>query len=93
MEKTIVDNSATPAKCELLARLQLHNKFVVPSEDEIAAAIDAARANGLAAAVHFEPGDDDDELVEAVPVPVPAPAPADGLKTLTQAARKAPQSR
>jgi hypothetical protein len=36
-----------------------------------AGAIEAARALGLAPVFDFEPGDDDDELVEAVPVPAP----------------------
>ena len=44
MEEPILYNGATLAKCELLARLQQHShNFVVPTEDEIAAAIEAAR--------------------------------------------------
>jgi cob(I)alamin adenosyltransferase len=43
MENPILDFSATLANSDLLARLQQHNKFVVPTADEIAAAIDAAR--------------------------------------------------
>jgi hypothetical protein len=57
----------------LLARL--HNdhvhKFVVRTEDKLrehfAGAIEAARARGLAPVFDFEPGDDDDDLVEPVP--------------------------
>jgi hypothetical protein len=64
----------------LLARL--HNdhvhKFVVRTEDKLrehfAGAIEAARARGLAPVFDFEPGDDDDELVEPAPAPA-APQP------------------
>ena len=70
---TIIDTGATLAKCELLARLQQHNKFVVPTAGEIAAAIDAARMPYARGALRLDVapscGDDDDELVEQ-----PAPA-------------------
>jgi hypothetical protein len=62
MELPTIATSATPAKW-LMARLQQHNKFVVPTADEIVAAIDAARV------VPWEAASDDDELVEQVPVP------------------------
>jgi len=77
--------------------MTIHNpqdvhKFVARSEDEFRAYIDAeiaaARASGLAPVRFFDPGDDDDELVEPAPQPAPAPAPADGLKTPSQAARR-----
>jgi hypothetical protein len=93
MEETILDNSATPAKCELLARLQnnhiIHN-FVPRSDAEvranIAAAIDAIRR---------EPWDrgnaprlDDDELVEPAPAPRPKPH-RTRTPSLTKALREA----
>src|ERR1700686_1385821 len=74
---TIIDTSATPAKA-LLARLQQHNTFVVPTEDEIAAAIDAARMPYARGALRLDVapscGDDDDELVESVTVTDSKPA-------------------
>jgi excisionase family DNA binding protein len=86
---TIIDTGATLAKCELLARLQQHNKFVVPTAGEIAAAIDAARMPHARGALRLDvAGDDDDELVAPVPQPAAPPSPADGLKTPAQAARR-----
>ena len=86
---TIIDTGATLAKCELLARLQQHNKFVVPTAGEIAAAIDAARMPHARGALRLDvAGDDDDELVAPVPQPAAPPSPADGLKTPSQAARR-----
>jgi len=93
MEEPTLNNSATPAKCALLARLHNNHvhKFVVRTEDKLrehfAGAIEAARARGLAPVFDFEPGDDDDELIEPAPAPAAPPFPTDGLKTPAQAAR------
>lgn len=99
MEETILDNSATLAKCELLARLHNNHvhKFVVRSEDELrahmAAAIEAARepwarGNALRRDVAASYGDDDDELVEPVPVPARRQRKR-SLAKVCEAARKA----
>src|ERR1700730_17060059 len=81
---TIIDTGATLAKCELLARLQQHNKFVVPTAGEIAAAIDAARCGP--APTSCDHGDDDDELVEPV---VPVRRQRTRTPSLTKALREA----
>jgi excisionase family DNA binding protein len=80
MEFPTIDNSATLANSELLARLK--NNRLPTSIDIPTHRIDVSCSD--------EP---DDELVEAVPVPVPpqpvaVPAPPDGLKTPAQAARR-----
>jgi hypothetical protein len=84
-----------PDPCDgeaLLARL--HNdhvhKFVVRTEDKLrehfAGEIAAARARGLAPVFDFEPGDDDDELVDA---PAPRRQRKRSLAKVCEAARKA----
>jgi hypothetical protein len=75
-----------PQDGALLARLQLHNKFVVPSPAEIAAAIDAARCGP--APTNCDSGDDD-ELVEPAPVPAPRRQRKRSLARVCEAARKA----
>jgi len=69
MEEPSLYNGATLANSELLARLQQHNhKFVVPSMDEIAAAIDAARVPWERGnALRIDVAGDDDELAEPAP--------------------------
>jgi hypothetical protein len=88
MEEPTLYNGAPLANSELLARLQLHNKFIVPTEDEIAARIDAARCGP--APTSFDTGDDDEELVEPVTVPVaPRRQRKRSLAKVCEAARKA----
>jgi len=102
MEKTILDNSATPAKHAdyvprdeaLLARLHNHHvrKFVVRTEDKLrehfAGEIAAARARGLAPVFDFEPGDDDDEMSPQAEA-APLPKHRTRKPSLTKALREA----